>query len=65
MLQAGKVPPASWATMLGNNAPFQLTSFALSLLLVFRQAGRWARGSLPADTHAHACEADVAFVGCR
>lgn len=41
--QAGKVPPASWATMLGNNAPFQLTSFALSLLLVFRTNARWAR----------------------
>ncbi|KAI7841701.1 hypothetical protein COHA_004568 [Chlorella ohadii] len=43
LVYAGKVPPASWATMLGNNAPFQLTSFALSLLLVFRQAGRYAR----------------------
>lgn len=39
VLQTGKVPPASWATMLGNNAPFQLTSFALGLLLVFRCAG--------------------------
>ena len=37
MPQAGKLPPANWATVLGNNAPFQLSSFALSLLLVFRQ----------------------------
>lgn len=39
VLQTGKVPSASWATMVGNNAPFQLTSFALGLLLVFRCAG--------------------------
>lgn len=42
--QAGKVPPASWARLLGNNAPFQLTSFALSLLLVFRTNARRAAG---------------------
>ncbi len=65
MLQAGKVPPASWATMLGNNAPFQLTSFALSLLLVFRRAGWRGRRLLSANTSVHACGTDVAFVGCR
>ena len=35
-LQAGKVPVSPWL-QLGNSAPFQLSSFALSLLLVFRR----------------------------
>ena len=38
--QMGKLPLPAEGFNLGNNAPFQLSSFALSLLLVFR----WASG---------------------
>ncbi|KAL4425568.1 hypothetical protein ABPG75_009584 [Micractinium tetrahymenae] len=44
LAEAGKVPRAwtDWLN-LGNNAPFQLSSFALSLLLVFRTNASYSR----------------------
>ncbi|KAL4438051.1 hypothetical protein ABPG77_004272 [Micractinium sp. CCAP 211/92] len=44
LAEAGKVPhPKSDWAHLGNNAPFQLSSFALSLLLVFRTNASYSR----------------------